>query len=156
MKLSKRKICALGIATAATVALFESHRSSRDQVLVQLVDRATGAPLTNLSVTAREFRRVPIFESIPWIPDSWRFTVSERSWTSPDGTFRPDRITRSSRLVHSQFVFSSSNWFGGTGSYTVDGFNSNQPGSSCEKVPASGVLILEYETIQSYEADHSR
>jgi len=121
---TERWIWAFGVLITAIVLgvlAVKRHRSSNDEIMVRLVDRETGAALTNIFVTIMETVEVPVIGSIPWIPQEWRYKTASRVRQAVDGTFRVRRISESSK-VHKGFVFSTRDSFIGGCACTPEEF----------------------------------
>jgi hypothetical protein len=61
-------------------------------LVVQLVDKETGKPMSNLNVTIDDFDAIPVLFKCEFLPWSMRRRVSHRTTkTSDDGSFRTRR-----------------------------------------------------------------
>jgi hypothetical protein len=95
MKVMKRPVwlVAIGLGVALSVVGLSRYRSSKNEIVVRLVNAQTGAVLTNVIVSVEEVSPRPVIGSIPWIPVGWRVKTSSQTHHAVDGTFRVRRIS---------------------------------------------------------------
>jgi len=98
MKITKQKFGIVGFALiCAVITGLVCLRPHADDVVVQLVNKRTGRPVTNVTVTLFDSYRTPILSRLKWIPrrlQSYRRCHTVKVW---DGIVRVGWVGESSR-----------------------------------------------------------